>query len=444
MTAKTFPKGFVWGAATASYQIEGAAAEDGRGESIWDRFSHTPGKVTNGDTGDVACDHYHLYKEDIKLMKSLGVMGYRFSIAWPRIMPSGTGKVNQKGLDFYNRVVDELLAVDIRPFVTLYHWDLPVELHDKGGWTNRDIAGWFSDYSVVVAKSLGDRVRDWITLNEPWCTAFLGYDTGDHAPGIRNHRLAVQAAHNTMLAHGMGMQAIRAVAEHPARVGITLNMGYNLPATDSDADREAAERSVDPVYEWFVIPIFKGHYSERLLEYPGTYWPEVKSGDMAIISSRNDFLGLNYYTPTRISGEGGVIKVVRLPNAEYTEMGWEVEPEGLYRILLKLSHETKGAVPIYITENGSAFTDVQSSDGRIRDVRRSAYLKGHLEAAQRAIAEGVDLRGYFEWSLIDNFEWAYGYTKKFGLVSVDAHTQERVVKDSGYFYRDIIAAGAVS
>ncbi|HEY3288892.1 MAG TPA: GH1 family beta-glucosidase [Anaerolineae bacterium] len=444
MTANSFPPGFVWGTATASYQIEGAVSEDGRGESIWDRFSHTPGLVTNGDTGDVACDHYHLYKDDIKLMKSLGVKGYRFSIAWPRIMPNGTGRVNQKGLDFYNRVVDELLAVDIRPFVTLYHWDLPVELHDKGGWTNRDIAGWFSDYATVVTKSLGDRVRDWITLNEPWCTAFLGYATGDHAPGIRNPRLAVQAVHNTMLAHGMGMQAIRSVAEHPARVGITLNMGFNLPATDSEADREAAERSVDPLYEWFVVPIFNGHYSERLLDRPGGFWPEIKSGDMAIISSRNDFLGLNYYSPTRISGEGGISKVVRLPNAEYTEMDWEVEPEGLYRILLKLSSETKGAVPIYITENGSAFADVQSSDGRIHDLRRSAYLKGHLAAAQRAIAEGVDLRGYFEWSLIDNFEWAYGYTKKFGLISVDMQTQQRVIKDSGYYYRDIIAAGAVS
>jgi beta-glucosidase len=443
MIDKAFPQGFLWGTATASYQIEGAAYEDGRGESIWDRFSHTPGKVKNGDSGDVACDHYHLYKQDIQLMKSIGVTGYRFSIAWPRILPDGTGRVNQKGIEFYDRVVDELLSAGIRPFITLYHWDLPVELHDRGGWTNRDVAGWFSDYAAIVTRALGDRVQDWITLNEPWCTAFLGYDLGEHAPGIRNRQLAVQAVHNTMLAHGMGMQAIRAVSPTPCRVGITLNMGYNLPATDSDADRISAENAIDPLFEWFVPPIFSGHYSERLLSQGNEQRPVVQPADMALISARNDFLGLNYYTPTRFSGEGGVTRAVRNPNGEYTAMDWEVEPEGLYRILLKMKQITKGKVPIYITENGAAFPDQVAPDGAIHDERRTAYLRGHLSAAQRAIAEGVDLRGYFEWSMMDNFEWAHGYTKRFGLVHVDFASQQRRIKDSGYYYRDTIAANAI-
>ncbi len=443
MTNRTFPQGFLWGTATASYQIEGAAREDGRGESIWDRFSQTPGKVVNGDTGDVACDHYHLYKQDIQLMKSLGVSAYRFSVAWPRILPTGTGSVNQKGIDFYSRVIDELLAAGIRPFITLYHWDLPIELHDRGGWTNRDIAGWFADYAAIVARALGDRAQDWITLNEPWCTSFLGYDMGVHAPGICNHHLAVQTVHNTLLAHGAGMQAIRAASPTPCRVGITLNMGYNLPATDSEADRIAAENAVDSVYEWFVPPIFAGHYSERLLSEGGEQQPVVQPGDMALISARNDFLGLNYYSPTRISSAGGVAHAVRNPNGEYTEMDWEVEPEGLYRILLKLKKVTKGQVPLYITENGSAFLDEVAPDGAVHDERRAAYLRGHLSAASRAITDGVDLRGYFEWSLLDNFEWALGYTRRFGLVRVNFATQERLIKDSGHYYRDVIAANAV-
>jgi beta-glucosidase len=445
MTNQPFPNDFLWGTATASYQIEGAVHEDGRGESTWDRFSHTPGLVKNGDTGDVACDHYHLYKADVQLMKQLGVKAYRFSIAWPRILPAGTGAVNQAGLDFYSHLVDELLQAGIQPFVTLYHWDLPVELEDRGGWTNRDIAGWFADYSAIVVKALGDRVHDWITLNEPWCTAFLGYASGEHAPGIRNPRLATQATHNTLLAHGLGMQAIRAAGDAGTRVGITLNMGINLPATDSPADKEAAAEAIDQNWELFTVPVFTGHYSNRLIEQAGNAAPQTQPGDMALICARNDFLGLNYYTPTRISATAndGKPGVVRNPSAEYTTMDWEVHPDGLYQLLLRLRDLTHGKTPIYITENGAAFKDVMSSDGRVHDDRRVEFLRGHFDAARRAIASGVDLRGYFVWSLMDNFEWAHGYTQFFGLVNVDYTTQRRTIKDSGYYLRDVIAANAV-
>lgn len=444
MMIDTFPKGFLWGTATASYQIEGAAHEDGRSASIWDRFSHTPGLVRNGDTGDVACDHYHLYAQDVALMKQLGVHAYRFSIAWPRILAQGTGMVNQKGLDFYDRLVDELLKKGIRPFVTLYHWDLPVALHDRGGWMNRDIAGWFADYAAIVVRALGDRVHDWITLNEPWCTAFLGYDTGEHAPGIRNRKLALQVAHHTLLAHGLGMQAIRAAGDAETRAGITLNMGMNFPATDSAEDRVAAADAdaMDTNYEWFTRPILTGHYSQYLVENAGNDAPVVHPGDMALICARNDFLGLNYYTVTRISSRNGKPTVVRNPTGEYTTMDWEVAPEGLYKLLLRLRDDTKGKLPIYITENGAAYPDAAAPDGHIHDERRVAYLRGHFGAAQRAIAAGVDLRGYFVWSLMDNFEWAHGYTQFFGLVRVDFATQQRIVKDSGYYLRDVIAANA--
>jgi beta-glucosidase len=443
VTSNTFPQGFLWGTATASYQIEGAAREDGRGESIWDRFSHTPGMVKNGDSGDVACDHYHLYRQDVALLKQLGVGGYRFSVAWPRIQPSGTGKVNLKGLDFYSRLVDELLAAGIRPFVTLYHWDLPVELHDRGGWTNRDIAGWFSDYAAIMVRSLGDRVRDWITLNEPWCTAFLGYATGEHAPGIRNLRLAMQATHNTLLAHGQALQAIRAAGDAHTQAGITLNMGINLPATDSAEDRAAADAAFDANYELFTLPVFTGYYSDRMIEAAGNDAPDVRAGDMALICGRNDFLGVNYYNPARFSGKNGKPEGVRIPNAEYTAMDWEIEPQGLYLLLHKLRDLTRGKVPFYITENGAAFDDVVSADGNVHDERRVAFLRGHFDAARRAIADGVDLRGYFVWSLMDNFEWAHGYTKNFGVVRVDYATQQRIIKDSGYYLRDVAAANAL-
>jgi beta-glucosidase len=445
MTNQSFPSNFLWGTATASYQIEGAAHEDGRGESIWDRFSHTPGLVKNNDTGDVACDHYHLYKEDVQLMKQLGVKAYRFSVAWPRILPTGSGSVNQAGLDFYSRLVDELLKADIQPFATLYHWDLPVELEDRGGWTNRDIAGWFADYAAIVVRALGDRVHDWITLNEPWCTAFLGYSSGEHAPGIRNPRLAMQATHNTLLAHGLGMQAIRAAGDAATRAGITLNMGINLPATDSAADQAAAADAMDQNWELFTLPIFTGHYSNRMIEQAGNAAPHIQPGDMALICARNDFLGLNYYTPSRISATAnhGTPGVVRNPAAEYTTMDWEVHPDGLYQLLLRLRDLTHSKTPIYITENGAAFKDVLTPDGHVHDERRVDFLRGHFDAARRAIAAGVDLRGYFVWSLMDNFEWAHGYTQFFGLVNVDYATQRRTIKDSGYYLRDVIAANAV-
>jgi len=444
MTNLSFPADFLWGTATASYQIEGAIHEDERGDSIWDTFSHTLGRVKNGDTGDIACDHYHLYKQDIALMKELGVGAYRFSTAWSRILPQGTGKVNQKGLDYYSRVVDELLGAGIKPFITLYHWDLPSALHDMGGWTNRDIAGWFSDYATIVARALGDRVTDWITLNEPWCTAFLGYDTGEHAPGIRNRQLALKATHNTLLAHGMALQALRAVTQH-CSAGITLNMGINLPATDAPEDVAAAEEAEDAQYEWFTLPVFTGHYANRMVERAGHFAPDIKPGDMTIISTHNDFLGINYYNPSRISATGfhGKPGAVPNPDAEYTTMGWEVAPEGLYLLLHKLHQLTRGKVPFYITENGAAFNDAVTPDNRVHDERRVAFLRGHFDAARRAIVDGIDLRGYFVWSLMDNFEWAHGYTQFFGIVHVDYATQRRIIKDSGFYLRDVIAANAV-
>ncbi len=443
MSTDSFPDGFLWGTATAAYQVEGAAHEDGRAESIWDRFSHTPGKVKNGDTGDVACDHYHLYKQDVAMMKQLGVGGYRFSVSWPRVFPQGVGFANARGMAFYDRLVDELLGAGIRPFVTLYHWDLPTALHDRGGWANRDIAGWFSDYAAAMTKALGDRVKDWITLNEPWCTAFLSYEFGEHAPGLRNPALAVQVAHHTLLAHGMGMQAIRAAGNMQTRVGIALNAGYNLPLADSEADRVAAENAVDPLYEWFVPTIFNGYYTERLFDDSKYRSPDIRPGDMAVIAARNDFLGVNYYTPTRYTVVDGQVRSVRNPNGEYTEMDWEVDPEGLYRLLLKLCAQTKNQLPLYITENGAAYPDIPAADGAIHDADRVSFLKRHFDAARRAIREGVDLRGYFVWSLMDNFEWAHGYTKNFGIVKTDYITQRRVFKDSALYFRNVCAANAV-
>jgi beta-glucosidase len=438
MTNQPFPQNFLWGTATSSYQIEGAAYEDGRGESIWDRFSHTPGNVRDDANGDVACDHYHLFKQDVALMKEIGIGGYRFSVAWPRVLPDGRGRINTTGLDFYDRLVDELLAASIRPFVTLYHWDLPVALHDLGGWANRDIAGWFADYAAVMVRALGDRVHDWITLNEPWCTSFLSYDIGEHAPGIKKSAQAIRVAHHTLLAHGMGLQAIRAAGDADTRAGITLNMGCNMPLTGSAADQAAAADAIDDMYEWFVPPILTGAYSSRLPQPPN-----IQPGDMALVGARNDFLGVNYYTPTRFSAAAGRPEAVRNPDGEYTLMNWEVEPEGLYQVLLKLKRDTRGKLPMYITENGASFTDTLTPDGRVHDERRVAFLRGHFGAAQRAIQQGVDLRGYFVWSLMDNFEWAHGYRQWFGIVHVDYSTQKRTIKDSGYYLRDVAAANAV-
>lgn len=428
----TFPKDFVWGAATASYQIEGAWNEDGKGESIWDRFSHTPGKIENGDTGDVACDHYHRWREDVALMRQLGLRAYRFSMAWTRILPTGRGVVNQRGLDFYSRLVDELLAANITPYITLYHWDLPQAL--EGGWLNRDTAGYFADYAAVVVRRLGDRVRNWITLNEPWVAAFIGYREGRHAPGITDEKLAYQAAHHLLIAHGLGMQAIRAIAPQ-ANAGIVLDMFPTEAGTDAPQDQAIAARAWQMGTGWFIEPVLCGNYPTETWQALGDNAPRVLPGDFALIAQHMDFLGVNYYSRHLI--QNGV-RVHPVPGSEYTEMGWEVHAPALGRLLRRLQR-TYRLPPIYITENGAAFRDEVSADGRVHDPRRINYVREHLRELHSAIQEGVDVRGYFVWSLLDNFEWAFGFSKRFGIVYVDFATQQRLIKDSGEWYANVIA-----
>ena len=430
----TFPKDFVWGTGTASYQIEGAWNEDGRGESIWDRFSHTPGRTANGDTGDVACDHYHRWRDDVALMKQLGVNAYRFSVAWPRVLPQGRGAINAKGLDFYDRLVDALLAAGIQPYITLYHWDLPQALDDAGGWLNRDIAGAFADYTAVVVRRLGDRVKSWMTINEPYCVAFLGYREGVHAPGRRDERLALQAGHHTLLAHGRAVQAIRALSSG-AQVGIVANLWTVDPLRDDDEeDRSLAELQWQKDCAWFLDPVFKARYPDRAWAAYGSIAPSVDDGDFEIISQPIDYLGVNYYF--RALFDRGR-RIAGLPNAEYTDMGWEVHAPGLTAVLLKLHHDYPG-VALSVTENGAAYKDTLTPDG-VHDPRRINYLCEHIDAVGRAIEAGADVRGYFVWTFLDNFEWAYGYDKRFGLVYVDYPTQRRVPKDSFYWYAQTIA-----
>jgi len=438
MNALTFPPDFLWGTATSSYQIEGAAREDGRGPSIWDDFCRLKDAIQDGSDGSVACDHYHRYREDVALMKQLGLKAYRFSIAWPRILPAGRGALNPKGLAFYDRLVDELLAAGIRPFVTLYHWDLPSALNALGGWTTRDSAGWFADYAAVVVHALGDRVKDWITLNEPWCSAYLGYEFGMHAPGHQNKDLASRAGHYLLLAHALGMQAIRAAGDAHTRVGITLNFEPHLPATDSEADRQAAAQAFDWQYEGFAEPILTGAYSQRMLDrMAGAV--DIRSGDLALIAARNDFIGVNCYSAVLMSAARGKVYD---DDPEFTRMGWAVRPAGLHAILMRLHHATRGRIPLYVTENGASFAD-EVTNGRVHDERRIAYLRAHFAAAHQAIQDGADLRGFFVWSLMDNFEWSFGYQQFFGVVRVDYATQQRLIKDSGYYLRDVIAANAV-
>ena len=446
---QVFPEGFLWGSATSSYQIEGAATEDGRGPSIWDDFARKPGAIIDGSNGDIACDHYHRYKDDVALMHGMGMQAYRFSIAWPRILPEGTGRIEIRGLDFYDRLVDELLAKGISPYATLYHWDLPSALQKCGGWGNRDIAGWFADYAAICARSLGDRVKDWITLNEPWCVAFLSHELGIHAPGLHDPTLARAAAHHCNLAHGAGMAAIRACASADTRVGITLNFGPVMPLTDSPADKLAAAKAhkVDPFYNWFSTPILRGYYPVEVwqdAELHGAQMPNIHPGDMALICQRNDFIGVNYYSPTRIqAGADGMPVKARLEDAEYTLMDWEVEPEGLSLVLNELHSVSRGQTPLYITENGASFADEMIGGSAVHDEARVDYYRGHLLAVHKAIQNGVDLRGYFAWSLLDNYEWSKGYQQFFGMVHVDYASQKRSIKDSGHYFSQVIRANAV-
>jgi len=431
--ASIFPAEFVWGAATASYQIEGAATEDGRGESIWDRFSATPGKVRTGDTGLVACDFYHRYREDIALLRELGLDAFRFSIAWPRILPEGRGRVNQAGLDFYDRVVDELLANDIEPFVTLYHWDLPQALEDQGGWASRETVDAFCEYAQVVAARLGDRVGRWITHNEPQVASWAGYGSGGHAPGRRSKSDATAAAHHLLLSHGRAVEILRDAAPK-ATVGITLNLHSVQADGDDESAAEVARRIDGGDNRWFLDPIFRGEYPADVLELLGDAEPPVEEGDLASISTPLDFLGVNNYSRLVIGGGG---KPLRNSNAVYTDMDWEVYPDGLYEVLIRLRDEY--AVPtIYVTENGAAFGDIRGHDGEVLDPERQDYLEGYIRAVGRAVQAGVPVSGYFVWSFLDNFEWAHGYSMRFGIVYVDYPTLERVPKGSFHWYGDLI------
>lgn len=439
--SQPFPDGFLWGAATAAYQIEGAVHEGGRGESIWDRFSHTPGTVVNGDTGDIACDAYHRWPGDIAIMRELGLQAYRFSIGWSRVVPTGKGAAHREGLDSYDQLVDGLLAAGIEPWVTLYHWDMPQTLEDDGGWPNRDIADRFAEYTDAVTRRLGDRVQHWITINEPWCVAFLGYLLGIHAPGRRNLKDAIAASHTTLLAHGKAMEVIRANVKG-ARAGITLNLSHVYPVGDLERDQQAAQVADGFTNRWFLDPVFGRGYPQDILEFLGEAAPDVRPGDLDLIARPTEFLGINTYQPTYVNYDPqGMFGQVGLPRVagERTAMDWIVKPEGLFDLLTRV-HADYAPEQLVITENGSAWDDPAPVAGRVADPRRVDYLHGHLLAARDAIAAGVPLAGYFAWSLLDNFEWAEGYTKRFGITYVDYATQARTIKDSGRFYAETIRA----
>jgi beta-glucosidase len=458
-----FPEGFTFGSATASYQVEGAAAEDGRGPSIWDTFSKTPGRVWNGDTGDVACDHYHRWESDLDLMAEMGLGAYRFSIAWPRIVPAGTGPVNPAGLDFYSRLTDGLLERGIKPVATLYHWDLPQPLEDEGGWAARATSDAFERYAEIVGGALGDRIHTWTTLNEPWCSAYLGYGQGGHAPGRREPEAALAAVHHLNLAHGRALQALRATSTGHPQYSVTLNF-HVLRGQGADA-AEAVRRIDALANRAFTGPMLLGAYPDDLVADTAsvTDWSFVRDGDLETIAQPIDVLGVNYYSTATVrmwdgvsprqrndghkAAEGGTawpgsdeaVEFVEQPGP-YTAMGWNIAPEGLEELLLSLRDQFP-AQALMVTENGAAFDDVVAEAGSVPDPDRTDYLRRHFTAAHRALQKGVDLRGYFVWSLLDNFEWGYGYAKRFGIVRVDFDDQTRTVKDSGRWYSRLARSG---
>jgi beta-glucosidase len=445
---RQFPPDFLWGVATSAFQIEGATHADGRGESIWDRFAATPGKIADGTDGAVACDHYNRWRDDVELMRWMGVKSYRFSVAWPRVLPLGRGKVNPAGLDFYSRLVDGLLKAGIEPMVTLYHWDLPQALHEKGGWPARDTVGAFVDYADEVSQVLGDRVSKWITHNEPWCISFLGYGNGEHAPGHKNWGEMLAAAHHLLLSHGQAVSVLRSNVKN-AEVGITLNLVPAQPASPSAEDQDACRAFDGSFNRWYLDPLYGRGYPKDVIadhvaagRLPSEKLDFVRPGDLEAMATPTDFLGVNYYSR-------GIIRSDRIPEAqnaprtvhaeqERTDMDWEVYAGGLTNLLVRL-HKDYKPKRIYITENGAAYGTGPDADGRVRDTQRSHYLRTHLEASLDAIQQGVPLAGYFAWSLMDNFEWAFGYQKRFGLVFVDYATQKRIPKDSAHLYRAVVA-----
>ncbi len=434
------PASFLWGTATCAYQIEGAVKEDGRGESIWDVFSHTPGKTFNGDTGDVACDHYHRWQEDIQLMKSLGFKSYRFSIAWPRILPQGRGKINQPGLDFYNKLIDGLLEADIQPLATLYHWDLPTAL--EGAWLNRSTVDAFAEYTGVVARHLGDRVKTWFTINEPWCASHLSYTFGEHAPGLKDRSKGILAAHHLLLAHGMAVRELRE-AVPDSQVGIVLNMSPIHNDPDAPVSEERIRFMDGELTRWFADPIYGRGYPQDMLEdYVGMGVLEstepdfIKTGDMELIAQETDLLGINYYTRMFVSltSEGGHNENRDVPK---TDMGWELYPQGLYEILERTNREYHPK-QLMVTESGASYADGPDEEGKVHDQRRIDYLDSHIQTVWRAFQAGIPVTGYLVWSLMDNFEWARGYSQRFGIIHVDYKTQKRYIKDSAYWYSDVI------
>ena len=450
MSEPGFPAGFLWGAATAAYQIEGAAREDGKGESIWDRFCRTPGAILNGDTGDVACDHYHRWRDDLENMRDLGLNAYRFSVSWPRVFPNGSGRMNEQGLAFYETLVDALLSQRIEPAVTLYHWDLPQALQDRGGWTNHDTAFRFADYAEKLFLRLGDRVKTWITLNEPQVSAFAGYADGVHAPGLRDFGAAVQASHVLMVAHALAVEAYRESSPAAHRIGITLDLHPVYPWSDGASDIEAARVADGRSNRWFLDPVCHGSYPRDILVLyeAAKVAPHFESKDLSLLASHPcDFLGVNYYFPFRAlaSDSDAILHFECAVHKESlkTEMGWEVCPDGLYDLLIRLK-EDYGNPPLMITENGAAFPDKEIAKGQVQDDDRIEYIRSHLEHARRALKRGVKLEGYFLWTLLDNFEWSFGFSRKFGITSFDRATLGRTWKKSASWYQRVIATNGSS
>ena len=440
LATAAFPPDFLWGAATSAYQIEGAVNEDGRVPSVWDRFASLPGTTFQGQTGEIAADHYHRMEEDVALMAELNLSSYRFSLSWPRILPQGNGAVNERGLDFYDRLVDTLLAHGIRPLATLYHWDLPMALQERGGWLVRDTAYAFADYAEVVARRLGDRVDWWLTHNEPWCSAYLGYALGIHAPGLSDKQLAVGVGHHILLAHGLSVPRLRTHISAQAQVGIALDF-YPVYAADERPETLLAVQQADTFRNrWFLDPIFRGKYPDGLFTDLGVAPPPMREGDFSIISTPIDFLGVNYYSRMLVrSGSESYEALEHIPNAAYTEMGWEIFPDGLANILTRI-HREYAPKALVVTESGAAFDDHLNGDGAVHDPQRIDYLQEHIQTVAQVIRQGVPIKGYVVWSFLDNFEWSEGYRKRFGLVYVDYPTQRRIIKDSGRWYASFVAS----